>query len=365
MAERVYLDNAATAPLRPEAAAAMTAAFVIHGNPSSVHAEGRAARALLRRARQTLAVHTGFDAEGVVFTAGGSEANALALHQASTRGKVTLVAATAHASALAGPGVETLPVDRHGLIDLDVLERRLRREPEIGVVSTLLVNNETGIIDDHIAAAAPIVAAAGALLHVDAVQALGHVDFRPSGVADMVSVAAHKLGGPKGIGALLVGDRIDVRPLIAGGGQEGRRRAGTEATVLIAGFAAALDAAIKADDAARLEALGSYLLDAVQTAIPRAIEVAGHVGVDRSARIAALVLPGVPAMTQLMALDLDGIAVSAGSACTSGKVEPSHVLRAMDLPEAWTGSAIRVSLGHATTTAEIDRFVQAYGRLAA
>ena len=364
MTERVYLDNAATAPLRLEAAAAMTAMFAVHGNPSSVHAEGRAAQALLRRARRTLATHTGFDPEGVVFTAGGSEANALALHQASARGKVALVAATAHASALAGPGIETLPVNGRGLIDLDALERRLRREPEIGVVSTLLVNNETGIIDDHVAAA-PIVAAAGAWLHVDAVQALGHVDARLPGIADMVSIAAHKLGGPKGIGALLVGDGLDVRPLIAGGGQEGRRRAGTEATILIAGFAAALDATIEADDATRLKALGSYLLRAVRAAVPRAIEVAGHKGVDRSARIAAFVLPGVPAMTQLMALDLDGIAVSAGSACTSGKVEPSHVLRAMDLPEAWTGSAIRVSLGHATTAAEIDRFVQAYGRLAA
>ena len=354
---RAYLDHAATSPLRPEALAALQAALALPGNPSSVHAEGRAARACLEAARRTVARHFGVGRDGVVFTSGGTEANALALHQATAKGAVALVAATAHASALAAPDVEPLPVDARGQSDLAWLERRLAAAPPVAVVSTVAVNNETGILDASLPDLARLARAHGALVHLDRTQDLRAAAWIPDH-ADLATLSAHKVGGPKGIGALLLKEGLDLHPFLKGGGQEARRRGGTEAFPLAAAFAAALEAG--RDDAERLEDLGRALARRLEAARGPGATVAGLVGAPRSHRINALVLQGVSAMTQLMALDLEGFAVSAGSACSSGKVESSHVLQAMGFPPEISACTIRVSLGWSTAAAEIERFEEAY-----
>ena len=352
-----YFDANASEPTRPQACAAMLAALQTAGNPSSVHAAGRAARRRLEDAREALASQFGAASAELVFTSGGTEANALAIH-ALGRGRQVLVGATEHDCVrAAAPGATVLPVDGDGVIDLAALAAALAdRRPAL--VCVMLANNETGVLQP-VAAVAKLCRAHGAVLHVDAVQAAGRmpVSFAACG-ADAMALSSHKLGGPPGAGALLIRSPA-VLPLIAGGGQEGGWRGGTPPLPAIAGFAAA--AAAEPVDLTPLR-------DRLEAA---AAAAAGAVAVgSRAARLgntSCLALPGVAASTQVMALDLAGFAVSAGAACSSGKVARSHVLDAMRLGPL-AGEAIRVSLPWNATAADVERFVAAYqamaGRLA-
>ena len=358
-----YLDANATEPLRPEARDAMVMALDTTGNPASVHAAGRAARRIMEDARESLAARFGARPADLVFTSGGTEADALAVHALGT-GRRLIIGATEHdAVRAAAPGAAVLPVDRSGVADLDMLARWLADGPPT-LVCLMLANNETGTLQP-VGEAAALCRRHGALLHVDAVQAAGRlpVDLAALG-ADSLAVSSHKLGGPAGVGALLLSPaRSAIAPLIAGGGQERGRRGGTPPVAPVAGFAAAAMAtaasASAADDAVRLAALR----DAAERAALACGAVVCGGGAPRLANTTCLALPDVRADAQLIALDLDGVAVSAGAACSSGKVARSHVLDAMGLGPL-AGQAIRVSLPWNVTTADIDAFIAAYARMA-
>jgi cysteine desulfurase len=357
-----YLDWNATAPLRPETAAAMTAALARCGNPSSVHRAGRAARDTVERAREAVARLLGAAPDGVVFVSGGTEANHLAL-LGSGRERV-LVSAVEHSSALqAVASAKRVPVDGNGVLDLAALDARLAADPRPAVVSVMLANNETGTLQPA-AKIAEIAHAHGALFHCDAIQAAGKIPISAAAIgADLISVSAHKLGGPPGVGALVLAGGAEPAPLLRGGGQERGRRAGTENLPGIVGFGAAADAAATGlADYRRVAALRDGLEAAVLAAVPDAIVIAA--GAPRLPNTSALALPGMAAETQVIALDLDGVMVSAGAACSSGKVGPSHVLAAMGVPSEIAGATIRVSLGWATTEADVSRFLDAWTGLA-
>ncbi|MEO9876915.1 MAG: cysteine desulfurase family protein [Anderseniella sp.] len=361
---RTYLDHNATSPIRPEAREAMLAALELSGNASSVHEEGRKARALIEVARDDIARALGTIAPTIVFTGGGSESCNQALRCADADRLV--VSAIEHpcvleAATTSGCKVDVLPVDEHGVIDLPALDNLLGKGDGRALVSIMLANNETGAIQPI----RDVVAIAGqhnALVHCDAVQAFGKlpVNFGLLGV-DLLSVSAHKLGGPQGVGALVIRDGLPVSPLLAGGGQELRRRAGTENVAGIAGFAAAVRAAGKSDpDFKSLQAK----LESVLASGPGEVTVFSA-DVDRLPNTVCFALAGLEADTALMAFDLDGIAVSSGSACSSGKVQASHVLKAMGAGEAATKSAIRVSLGWSSTVEDMNRFSDSWQKIAA
>ena len=355
-----YLDYNATAPMRPAVADAMAAALGATGNPSSVHRFGRLARQRIEEARGTVAALVGARPGQVVFTSGGTEANNLAL---AGVGRPAVVSAIEHDSVLrAAPAAPRVPVHADGAIDLDALDDLLGACAEPAVVSLMLANNETGVIQP-VAKAAALARAHGALVHCDAVQAPGRirVDFDALGV-DMMSLSAHKLGGPHGVGALIVADHVILAPSLRGGGQERQRRAGTENVAGIVGFAAAAEAAINAiADMARLGRLRDRLEQALAALAPDLVVFGARA--PRLANTSCLTMPGVAAETQVMALDLAGVAVSAGSACSSGKVSPSHVLAAMGAGRELADQAIRVSLGWATVDADIDLMIDAWGAL--
>ena len=355
-----YLDYNATAPMRPAVADAMAAALGAFGNPSSVHRFGRAARQRVEEARATVAALVGARPGQVVFTGGGTEANNLAL---AGTGRPALVSAIEHDSVLrAAPAAPRLPVRADGTIELDALDDLLGASAQPAVVSVMLANNETGVIQP-VAAATALAREHGALVHCDAVQAPGRirVDFDALGV-DMMSLSAHKLGGPQGVGALIVADRVTLAPSLRGGGQERQRRAGTENVAGIVGFACAAEAAVEAiADMARLGRLRDRLEQALRALAPDLVVFGA--GAPRLANTSCPTMPGVAAETQVMALDLAGVAVSAGSACSSGKVAPSHVLAAMAAEQSQADQAIRVSLGWATVDADIDRMIDAWGTL--
>jgi cysteine desulfurase len=356
-----YLDWNATAPLRPEAAAAMTAALARCGNPSSVHRWGRAARQRLEGARTAIAALVGMPPEGVVFVSGGTEANQLALLGAG-RQRV-LVSAVEHDSVLrAAAGAEPIPVDGDGVVRLDALADLLAADPRPALVSVMLANNETGVIEP-VAEIAAIAHEHGALLHCDAVQAAGKIPLAAAAVgADLVTLSAHKIGGPPGVGALVVTGGLDLTPLLRGGGQERGRRAGTENLPGIAGFAAAaLAAAAGMVVYDRVRALRDALEAEIAAAAPEAVVLGA--GVPRLPNTAAIAMPGTAAETQVIALDLDGVMVSAGAACSSGKVGPSHVLAAMGAAPDVAASTIRVSLGWSTTEGDVSRFLQSWTAL--
>ena len=351
-----YLDANASEPPRPEAKAAMLAALEVTGNPSSVHAAGRAARRLLEDARARIAARFGVRDQDVVFTSGGTEADAIAVH-ALGAGRRVLIGATEHdAVRAAAPDASILPVDRQGVADLDALRDWLAKGPD-ALVCLMLANNETGTIQP-VEQAAAICRMFGARLHVDAVQAAGRLPvFLPSLGCDSLALSAHKLGGPQGAGALLLApEHSALRPLIAGGGQERGRRGGTQALPAIAGFAAACHPPSQQGGLASLR-------DRAEAAAIRqgAIVLGGEA--PRLANTTALALPGARADAQVIALDLEGIAVSAGAACSSGKVQTSHVLTAMGAG-ALAGQTIRVSLPWNVTEAAIDAFEAAYARMA-
>lgn len=361
---RTYLDHNATSPIRPEARDAMLAALELRGNASSVHEEGRKARALVETSRDEIARALGTIAPTVVFTGGGSESCNQALRCVSA--DRLIVSAIEHpcvleAATASGRKVEVLPVSEHGVIDLPALDSLLANGNGRALVSVMLANNETGAIQpvrDVVALAAEH----DALVHCDAVQAFGKlpVNFGLLGV-DLLSVSAHKLGGPQGVGALVIRDGLPVSPLISGGGQELRRRAGTENIAAIAGFAAAVRAAGKNESDFR--GLQAKLESALASG-PGDVAVFSA-GVDRLPNTVCFALTGLEADTALMAFDLDGIAVSSGSACSSGKVQASHVLKAMGASEAATKSAVRVSLGWSTTVEDVNRFSDSWQKIAA
>ncbi len=360
MGSAVYLDYNASAPLRPEAAAALSETLSLTGNASSVHGFGRALRQRIESARAAVAALAGAAPAEVVFTSGGTEANNLAL-----RGDwaCVLVSAGEHDSVLqAAPEAVRIPVAPDGILRLDRLAEELAAGDGPTLVSVMLANNETGVIQP-IRAVADLVQAAGALLHCDAVQAVGKIPVDMSALgADLLSLSAHKLGGPQGVGALVVRDGIELPALLRGGGQERRRRAGTENAAGIAGFGAAAQAALAGlDRAAGLAAQRDALEARVRALAPEA-RVFGETA-PRLANTSCLTMPGVGAETQVMALDLAGVAVSAGSACSSGKVAVSHVLQAMGAAPAEAAEAIRVSFGWASAPADLDRFIAAWSEL--
>jgi cysteine desulfurase len=373
MSDRVYLDWNATTPLRREAREAMAAAWDITGNPSSVHAEGRQARRLVEEARALISAALGALPRNVVFTSAGTEANALALTPGLRRASgvpVTrlLVSAIEHVSVLAGgrfsaAAIGTVKVTKSGLLDLDHLRAALASGPP-ALVSVMSANNETGAIQP-VREAAEIVHAAGSLLHVDAIQAFGKIPFDINAMnADLVTLSAHKIGGPKGVGALVLAEGLlGFEPLLRGGGQERGHRAGTENVPGIAGFGAAAKATMGAleKDAVRLEGLRNRLEEGLRQS--------GDVIVfsDEAPRLPNTTLFTVPrlkAETAVIGFDLAGIAVSSGSACSSGKVQPSHVLQAMGFGPNLAQGAVRLSLGWNTSNAEIDHCLEAWRKLA-
>jgi cysteine desulfurase len=351
----IYLDANATEPLRPEARLAVLAALDLVGNPSSIHRSGRMARAAMEDAREAIAARFGGRPGDTVFTSGGTEADALAIH-ALGAGRRVIVGATEHdAVRAAAPDAVVLPVGRTGVADLDILAALLA-EPGPALVCLMLANNETGTLQP-IPEIAAMCRSAGALLHVDAVQAAGRlpVDLGALG-AHSLALSAHKMGGPKGVGALLLASECSaLAPLIAGGGQERGRRGGTPALPAIAGFGAAAGVACGADLAG--------LRDAVEQAAIAVGAIAVGRAAPRLANTTCLALPGVRADAQVIALDLDGFAVSAGAACSSGKVTESHVLAAMGFG-VLAGQAIRVSLPWNVTAEDVAAFLPAYARMA-
>ena len=373
MPDRVYLDWNATTPLRPEARQAMAAAWEVAGNPSSVHAEGRQARRLVEDARTAVAAAVGGRPQDVVFTSGGTEANALALTPGLRRGagepvRRLLVSAIEHPSVLSGgrfspEAIGTIQVTGSGLIDIDHLRRLLAVEPP-ALVSVMLANNETGALQP-VGEVADIVHEAGGLLHVDAIQALGKIPININAMkADLVTLSAHKIGGPKGVGALVVADGTQgLEPLLRGGGQELGRRAGTENVAGIAAFGAAVRAAMAAleSDPTRLRGLRDRLEGGLKQT-PGTIVFAGDV--PRLPNTTLFTVPGLRAETAVIGFDLGGIAVSSGSACSSGKVQPSHVLAAMGFDRELAQGAVRLSLGWSTSEADIDLALEAWRKLA-
>ncbi|WP_366553611.1 cysteine desulfurase family protein [Aquibaculum sediminis] len=358
MSGRIYLDYNATAPVRPQVRDVMADVLCRVGNPSSVHAEGRAARAALERARAAVAGLIAARPSEILFTSGGSEANNLAL-RGSGRSAI-LLSAGEHASILeAVEGAQLIPLDSDGRVDCAALAEMLAAEARPALVSVQLANNETGVIQP-IERVVEVARATGALVHCDAIQAAGKrpVDVAALGV-DFVTLSAHKLGGPAGVGALWLRDGLDLSPLLRGGGQERRQRAGTENLPGIAGFGAAAQAA--AGDLERMARLAAWRDDleaAVLAAEPEA-RVFGR-GVERLPNTSCLASPRLSAELQLMALDLEGFAVSSGSACSSGKVGPSHVLAAMGVPERLAQNALRISFGWASEETELHAFAAAW-----
>ena len=373
MPDRVYLDWNATTPLRPEARQAMAAGWEVVGNPSSVHAEGRQARRLMEDARAAIATAVGARPQDAVFTSGGTEANALALTPGLRRGvggpvRRLLVSAIEHTSVLAGgrfqaDAIAAIQATGAGMVDLDHLSTLLADGPP-ALVSVMLANNETGAIQP-VAEVADIVHRGGGLLHVDAIQALGKIPFDIRSIqADLVTLSAHKVGGPKGVGALVMAEDVQgLEPLLRGGGQELGRRAGTENVAGVAASGAAVKAAMAAleGDAARLQDLRNRLERGLG-------ETPGMIvfseGMPRLPNTTLFTVPGLKAETAVIGFDLAGIAVSSGSACSSGKVQPSHVLEAMGIGKELAQGAVRLSLGWSTSAADIDLALKAWRKLA-
>lgn len=379
-APRIYLDHNASAPARPAAIEAACAAMRAGGNASSVHAEGRAARKLIERAREAVAILTGVAPRQVLFTSGATEANVTALTPVMRRGGEEVrfsrlfVSAVEHPSVLRGgrfpaERVTEIPVDQDGLVRRDELAVRLEAERAAGgrpLVAIQLANSETGVIQP-IADLAPIVRAAGGVLVCDAVQAAGRVRLDdPTLDVDFLTLSAHKIGGIQGAGALIARDpELWPVALMPGGGQEQNRRGGTENTPAIAAFGAA--AALATGEPLSLSPLSGlrdWLEDRLRTIYP-------HVAIHgaRAPRIfntSLVSVPGWPAETAVIAFDLAGIAVSSGSACSSGKVGASHVLKAMGVVEGGDfRGAVRFSLGWNTTRADVEAVAAAFERIAA
>jgi cysteine desulfurase len=375
MTSRVYLDWNATAPLRPEARRAVEDALAVAGNPSSVHAEGRAARRLVEAAREQVAALVAARPADVFFTSGGTEANILALSPAVETAeekrprRALLISAIEHASVRAGgrfprEAATEVGVDGEGRVDLAALADAVHRA-ERPLVSLMPANNETWVVQP-VAQAAAIVHAAGGLLHVDAIQAAGRIPCEIGALgADLLSLSAHKIGGPNGVGALIRRSE-DIHladPVIRGGGQERGMRAGTENVPGIAGFGAGAAAASakRAEEAARMLTLRNLLEDGLRAVVPQTV-IFGS-GAERLPNTTLFTCEGLKAETAVIAFDLEGVALSSGAACSSGKVQPSHVLAAMGVSPSFQRGAVRVSLGWETAEADVARFLGAWRKL--
>ncbi len=367
---RIYADYNATAPLRPEAKAAMVAALGLTGNPSSIHAEGRKARALVEGARETVAEAIGACRDDIAFVSGGTEAV-----QAPLKGALwTIERGQIVASAIEHDSVSALcntpqawTAGHNGVVNLIWLEAAVEALTADGirpVVSLMLVNNETGVIQP-VAEAAEIVHKAGGLIHCDAIQALGKIPFSIIDLdVDYLSLSAHKIGGPQGTGAFYVKPGAPFRAAQTGGGQEFGRRAGTENVAGIAGFAVAVAAATRGIGI--YQSLGEHrdrMEEKLNAAAP-SLQIHGA-GAPRVAGVSCFGVEGLPSETQIMGLDLAGFAVSVGSACSSGKVKPSRVLTAMGLDDTAARSAIRASFGWASVWQEFDALAEAWIKMAA
>ncbi len=361
MTDTVYLDHNATTTLRPSALAAVDEALSLTGNASSVHRNGRLARRMIEDARDSVAALVGADANDVIFTGGGTEANNLALKGAIAGRRY--VSAIEHPSSLQAVATATLvPVATSGLIDLSALDNLLAAAEDKVLVSVMLANNETGVIQP-IGDVVEIARAHEALVHCDAVQGGGKIPVDVAALgADFVSLSAHKIGGPQGVGALVVKAGLDIDAQLLGGGQERRKRAGTENVAGIAGFgAAALAAQADLDRSRQIAQMRDHLIAGVRN-LSSSARVYGETA-PRLPNTVCLSMPGVSAEIQLMAFDLAGVCVSAGSACSSGKVEPSHVLAAMGIDGEESLSAIRISLGWDNVPSDVERFVEVWGSI--
>jgi cysteine desulfurase len=368
----VYLDHAATTPVRAEVLEAMLPYLTdqAFGNPSSAHRFGRAARAGLEQARREVAQAVGAEPNQVVFTSGGTEADNLGILGAALAARdrggsmCAVVSAIEHKAILAaahavchlGGREMVLPVDGDGQVDLDALDEALRERP--AVVSVMWVNNEVGAVQP-VAAIAERCCAAGVAFHTDAVQAFGKVTIRLAEVAcTLATISGHKIGAPKGIGALIVRDRKAIEAIIHGGGQQFGIRPGTEnvAGAVALGRAAALAAAEQPAESARLRALRDELTARLRAGVPDLVVNAE--GGERAPHVLSVAVPGTDSEALLMHLDLAGVAASSGSACSTGAVEPSHVLVAMGLPRELALGAIRLSLGHASNADDVARVAE-------
>jgi cysteine desulfurase len=362
---RTYLDWNATAPLRPEARAACMAALDAIGNPSSPHAEGRHARAIVEDAREQVAALVGAKPAEVVFTSGGTEANNAVM---AGGWDAILLAGIEHDSVLAPARASRarlvdMPVGKDGVVRPAATEWPAEASAGRTLVSLQIANNETGVLQP-LAGVAAAAKAHGLHVHTDGVQAAGRVaiDMRALGV-DYLTLSAHKLGGPKGAGALVIREGASLPAFIAGGGQERRRRAGTENVAAIAGFGAAAQAARRdLGGMSRIAALRDRLEAKARAIAPSAVVLGAEAG--RLPNTTSIALPGTSAETLVIALDLAGAAVSAGAACSSGKVGASHVLQAMGIEPALARAAIRVSIGWSTSEDDVEAFIEAWSRFA-
>lgn len=358
MSRRIYLDYNASAPVRPSVREAMLETLALVGNPSSLHAEGRAARRRREQAREAVAALIAARPSDITFTSGGTEANALAL-QGCGRARL-LVSAGEHVSVLEARGdAELLPLADDGQLDCLALRERLAAAEEGALVSVQLANNETGVIQP-LAQVVEIAREAGALVHCDAIQAAGKLPLDVAALdVDFLTLSAHKLGGPQGVGALWVRSGLDIQPLQRGGGQELRRRGGTENLPGIVGFGSAAEAA--AGELGQMPSLARWrdtMEQRILAAEPQ-VQIPGS-RAPRLPNTSCLLSPLLPAEVLLMALDLDGFAISSGSACSSGKVGVSHVLKAMGVKDELLEQAIRVSLGWASAPGDAEAFAEAW-----
>ena len=371
-----YLDHAATTPMVPEAVVAFSETAALVGNPSSLHTAGRAARRVVEESRERIAGCFGALPSEVVFTSGGTEANNLAIKgfawAGRQRGRARLVVSAIEHHAVLDPvdwlvddrgaDIASIGVDRHGRLDLDELRSELSHVPDtVALVSVMWANNEVGTVQP-IADVVAMATAQGLPVHSDAVQAAGHLplDFDESGLAAM-TVTAHKLGGPVGVGALLLQRDLTPTPLLHGGGQERQVRSGTIPTPLIASFAAAVEVAERrrADMTIRLAGLRVRLVEGIRALDPLAIANEGAEPADRLPHVAHMSFPGCEAETLLLMLDAEGIACSAGSACAAGVPQASHVPLAMGLDAPTARGSLRFSLGHTSTDADVDAVLAA------
>lgn len=376
---RVYLDHAATTPLHPEVLEVMTRELQRVGNASSLHSSGRASRRVVEESRELIAERIGARPSEVIFCSGGTEANNLAIkglfwnRKQDDPRRDTVVFSSVEHHALLDPvqwlaqhekaTISMTPVDREGRIMVDHFERDIESDPaRVAVVTMMWANNEMGTIQP-IDRVVEIAARHGILVHSDAVQAAGHVpvNFAATGL-DAMTVTAHKLGGPVGVGALVMRREVDATPILHGGGQERDVRSGTVGVALIAGFAEALDITVQRQEemSRRIESLRERLIAGVRAAVPEAIVNGdpqpgpGH----RLPNIAHVTFPGCEGDAMLMLLDAQGVEVSTGSACAAGVPQPSHVLLAMGFDEIAARGSLRFSLGHDSTEADVDRLIE-------